>query len=135
MVVAWAALKEPIPKLDEAEGIVAKARHHNGERYDRCGGGLCMRANIADLLSSLIPGPSVIFCLVLSLLTARRFAVFFVFVFPLRVAPTFLGTNFLELVWRRVGRSERVKCDPPPATRIPKGGIIACVYGVWCNVP
>lgn len=36
MVVAWAALKEPIPKLDEAEGIVAKARRHNAER---CGGG------------------------------------------------------------------------------------------------
>ncbi|CAM9335653.1 unnamed protein product [Laminaria digitata] len=34
MVVAWAALKEPIPKLDEAEGIVAKARRHNGESSD-----------------------------------------------------------------------------------------------------
>ena len=32
MVVAWAALKEPAPKLDEAEGIVAKARRHNSER-------------------------------------------------------------------------------------------------------
>lgn len=32
MVVAWAALKEPYPKLEEAEGIVAKARRYNGER-------------------------------------------------------------------------------------------------------
>lgn len=34
MVVAWAALKEPNPKLEEAEGIAANARRHNGKRYD-----------------------------------------------------------------------------------------------------
>lgn len=36
MVVAWAALKEPVPQLDIAEGIAANARRHNGKRCDAC---------------------------------------------------------------------------------------------------
>lgn len=36
MVVAWAALKQPVPHLDEAESIAANARRHNGERCDAC---------------------------------------------------------------------------------------------------
>lgn len=36
MVVAWAALKEPVPRLEEAEGIAANARRHNRKRCDAC---------------------------------------------------------------------------------------------------
>lgn len=34
MVAAWAALREPEPRLEEAEGIAANARRHNGKRCD-----------------------------------------------------------------------------------------------------
>lgn len=34
MVVAWAALKQRVPQLDEAESVAANARRHNGERCD-----------------------------------------------------------------------------------------------------